>query len=448
MNIKRFLLIPAGLLFFIMLIYTSSGYDESRILFIIRNILIFLFLSSIIFGAMVSIKDFLIRKFGVSAKRKTLVQVLVGVLGVMVLAFTGQVQYRIIDIYEIPDMLACDYYDQYSNLIYTSRTNNCPVILNFDHDEDYNWVTIEFFEKNDFKYYIGYYTTVEIHYDNQFISYYEITTLETILESPQNIQRLVQEVIISDDSVTVNQTKYFINFPETDTDAYAVYEFTNFAYQTTSVAQLGNMIDDNYANLIISTAYHFPDSENDQESIIATGEASIFRTDYMVEKTIFPIYISQSIYQVSARYSEAMSTSIFSVYSYITNSNQYDRLYETLEYVDINDQIMNHESVVFPEYYEIETVENNYQYTTCQSKEIIYEIFVEDFLLIEKKYASNPNNETGLAITYFEERVNYFGLEMNYNQMVTDLSDFQYYAIRRNNPLIDYIIYLMEDYSW
>jgi len=108
--------------------------------------------------------------------------------------------------------------------------------LNFDHDEDYNWVTIEFFEKNDFKYYIGYYTTVEIHYDNQFISYYEITTLETILESPQNIQRLVQEVIISDDSVTVNQTKYFINFPETDTDAYAVYEFTNFAYQTTSVA--------------------------------------------------------------------------------------------------------------------------------------------------------------------------------------------------------------------
>ena len=57
MNKKIIFIIPVGLLFFIMLIYTSSGYDESLFLFVLRHVLIFALMGYLIVLGQIIIKN-------------------------------------------------------------------------------------------------------------------------------------------------------------------------------------------------------------------------------------------------------------------------------------------------------------------------------------------------------------------------------------------------------
>jgi len=440
MNKKRFLLIPAGLLFFIMLIYTSSSYDSSRFLFVIRNVLISLFLGSLIVIAMIFIKDFLIARW---AEKSRLIKISVGVFGLAILGVVGEIQYRIIEVYEIPDMVACDYYDGYNNLIYASVGDECPVLSKDVIGVSYDKIALEFQEQIRNGYETRYYySSVDVEYTSGVMTSYIKTVYYTNELGMSNISKMVQTVELTEDTVTMTHTFYIKSNPETSITEYHDYEFDQYSYQSVSIATIGTMVSDDSAALTITRTTDYPELDNEISDTLE-GTASIYFLEYCVDSDFFRYYVRQSPTAISARYNETSNISIYSLFNYDSVTKT---LSNVLGYVDIVDSIRNQDDIIFPEVYEIEAVPDLYEYSLYVGDELRYDLDGLGFLKIEKKYSIDHSPSTSTAEQYFIDRALWNFSETNNFSRLFDLSDYQYYLVKRYNPLVDCILKLMEDY--
>ena len=112
--------------------------------FVIRHILIYMFLAYIIALSIWVIYRLLI-KSDQNTRRTWIIKGLSVLLGSTLLIMVGNAQLSLIEKYEIPPLQSCAYYDKYDNLIYSSQYNYlCPELNNIEYNYDEGIETLSF----------------------------------------------------------------------------------------------------------------------------------------------------------------------------------------------------------------------------------------------------------------------------------------------------------------
>ncbi len=124
------IIIPFLLLALIIIFYTLIP-SVYKTMFIIRHLLIYMFLSYILIYSVFKAYKHLMKNRNISKFTNGLLTGFISLATVTLLVVLSQLQIKYIKEYEIPPLEACAYYDQYFNLIYTSQYRNiCPELEN------------------------------------------------------------------------------------------------------------------------------------------------------------------------------------------------------------------------------------------------------------------------------------------------------------------------------
>ncbi len=129
----KLLLIPSGFLFFLMLIYSLGTYNN-QVYFILKHLLMFAFLGSLILVSQFILHDFLISKKLITRKNIVTVKLSIGVLGVVLLFLVGNMQFTLIE-EETPFLVGCDFYTMDKRLVYKSYGDTCATYQKYGEDE-------------------------------------------------------------------------------------------------------------------------------------------------------------------------------------------------------------------------------------------------------------------------------------------------------------------------
>lgn len=434
MNKRKILLIPAGLLFFIILIFTFSDYETSKFLFVLRHLLVFLFIGYFVVYSQIEIRKFLLKKYN---NRNTLISTTTGVFGALLLVIISMFQLNIVENSLLPGIAGCDYYDQNNNIIYVSKTASCPVVTGYVEDVNQmdffsgpNLYHIELYEEDDTKYY----TSIDIEYRNEQIVYYEMSTF-TLSESSisgetiHELNRFTQHASITDGEIVVEQFFYQSADNNINENNYKDFEMASISNERIYTASFS----DEHTSRIGAREYEVTVEDFKDSSLkkLASGWISIGTVDYEVYLNNQPtnVFFEYSIGSITARSDllPMQSPGDHATFYYLNiNFDPLNRrvLTSVAEYDLGNFQSTEDETRVYP-------VKDNYQ-----SEKYIFEPieYNQYFMYIKKTNRTRLSNNTERDEPWDRD----FGYEINFEQRFTDLSDVHQYLFNRNNPLINY----------
>jgi hypothetical protein len=445
---KKYLLIPVGLLFFVLLIYTSSGYGYSKILFVTRHLAIYgIFVSLVVIGQ-IYIRDYLNHKINKHQSTKVL-SVTVGVLGAVLLLVIGNVQLRVLMNVTSTNYQVCDYYDENGTVLYQSYTDSCATYsINEVTDKTTTYTFIE-----------------ESSIDNEDVLIFQTVTIT------YNEYNLVEKIEVHSD-----ETKVIDGVSNNN-----VYHYL----ETTTTSQNGLLTIQELQNtitneIIFRNTYHTIITDDTERKkhyetrLLTNGVYDLENYQVIIYGVIDEIRFykgHEEYYQDDCNYSlrltsdELFDSNQIGVYYDISgqddlhknirvrNIDTYLAYYGSISYLKTGDIFINTEiDHQLSTYFDPETrIASNYSLydliksdNTYTSKKKEYELTVQDGLY--KVITTTLETKNGSKI--YDEHLFKRTLEDRflYESRIMNITDFEDYLIYRMNSIIDNpIAYFLEE---
>lgn len=450
MNNKKLLLIPVGLLFFVLLIFTSSGYNDSKVLFVFRHTAIFLgFVFTVVIGQ-IYIKNKLIRK-GISEEKRNTVKVLVGVFGVILLLVLSSLQIRFITEVEISNPITCDYYDELGNIIYISKGKSCATLESSYINEDTSKYSFKEIVGNEFGEEI-FYTEITMKFgeydivvdvkEEVIIERYEHGNIEgtTYQKFEQNFeynttettlaQKYYQKNNLGDEYVMVLERVYRTVIEPFDYgDALLSFDPLNEKYSFVIYEEKRDNEEAvyNVREVLVGEFFYIRLSGSPE---IVGNNMKYSLPKYFANSTVYIVsthdFTEPSEYNISTKASDTF-ISLYDALSYI----KYDEFFIGSSYrANLDD-----------------SHDNNYVYDIEQIKDNTYKGLKKIFMLEKTDgllRVTTKNIETvgGIIIDDSDLIGRQTFSEYDFYQQMIDLTISEDYFIHQNNPLLDYLFIL------
>lgn len=420
---KEFFIIPVGLLFFVLLIYSNSSYSESVFLFYTRNILIFSFFGSLVVITQLYVKDIVVKKKSTNIK---LINTLLIASGFAVMMIIGQIQINIIQTYNIfqfPQFLTYNVSDPKLRIVNITSKEG----FIYDYDIDYyhypNDVVygdlkfwIEIYEDNGRR--LNYISTQ--FEDGEFISYEKIVYIRNV-DTDDQIYKVVEEYEYDNLDYIITQYYYQDLHIKTElSDTYQEYSFDEYIQKVTYHTFIeDNESTDGMMYLIEIVKIVEDNNRGITTETIAKGSTNLSTVEYEVYKNNLP-------------------TGMIVKYSI---DNYFNKIViETDEYIYVKDR----STITYTDLVKDETTSYSRQF-------LDYENYVDKFYLGDFYYESEAisgghnevdiysiNNIVKLEYQNYLELIDSPFVEINYELFISDADFIKMYS-QIPLPLVPYV---------